>query len=871
MAEFQELGLNPTARPTDQFMAPEVRRKLPGSQLLQLAGALKDFSKDANDVYQNQIGPYEQNQQLAADRDFAQANASGNLDKFKAAVKSGQMHEADNPWYHVQLQQDMAREEAKNSYEAASTALGNSPIQHSDDPKAVASFIDQQFASVLKGKNAWQVQAMLPELNHYKQSLIAQHIDQRRQEVTEQRTDAFAANMRSIIDPYTADVAAGYAKGDADAQHQVSGMVMALQERLNEAAKTMDGSRLNQLAIQTAVDAAREKRDPLLARTILDRLTTNTGAPLAKINEARVALDLLPRQIMELQVRDEQTKLAKIEAEKNLQVHTLWAVAGERMKEQGITDPWKVKWSFADMKDKMPEAWDELQRSMATSASQSSQKLEAESEIALEADPKKRSLIEKTFSPNGIDPSDQNDLITHFFMGGPAERKFASEYDFTVRSHKMGSFMWGSTSPQTHIELINKLNDPDTKPAEFQQALKDLATGHRISEEDFKWAVSQVAARGSGGPNGMGESNAMQLRNVRDQIRAAFIDPSNPKGVPEKDVDRDENYTLSIMGAERDAESLLTTLRTNKDFKAMTPDQQRAKVAQLVDQVAVDHGGWTTKQLIESRRQGNPADQIGLSEDRRQQGPLAPAMPTVGNKAPEKEPASGAELLAKVDPAAKSLAGYQKTALANYFISPYAADVHFRWNSDEQYIQSINNVWREGPTGAHDPSSYSNPMKLAYYRLTAPDYAKMRPSPEVDDMAQHEVAEADVARQRLSLIAPAADAARRELDAKLNDPYQPVPGSTEWVNARVRVMQLANTVEEYSTLRKLVGFTPAEVKAKGSDGWKTMPMFVNPYEIKLHGEKVAESLGIKDAKDKSDFIAHQLHLTSLMRAQPMSD
>lgn len=870
-----EIPLTPQAKVTDQFAQPEIRRRLAGNQLVQLAGALKEFSSDAAQVFDQRTAAYQQQAQMQADQMALSHEAVWrNQNDLKAAVARGDIPESANPWLMVRLRQDVARNEATTAQAGIYNDLRKSDVFHQDDPQAVSKFINDRFASLAQGRDAWSAAAMKPALDQAHARMMQQWTEQRGQErMDEARTAAGAALLQTVNNrmgdtPVT----------DPAAADKLPGLVSDSQQHYDHLLQVVDKATASRWISEAAFQAGRIHRSADLTRAILDGVKGQDGIKLSDLADNKANLEILPREVMELSVRDDQTKLAKVEAEKQLQVHTLWDIAGKRMKEQGLTDPWKVKFSFADMKDKMPEAWDEFQKELAASAAQAGQKFEVEGMFGAEDKLRSSNLYGKTFSKSGIDPNEQNDLLTHLMTDyGPGGRRAGSEYDFMVRSHKMGTFIWGSTAPQTHLDLLDKINDPNTNPSEFQTYLRDLATNRRISEEDFKWAASHIAERGTGGPNGLGESNTMQLRGVRDQIRAAFIDPNNPKGIPERDVDHDENYTLAIMGAEKDAENDLTALRNNKDFKAMTPDQQRAKIAETVDRVAVAHGGWTSKQLIEARRNGDPAEQIGLKQAQGRTGnpqPLPQAKPVEGNnKAPEKEPTSASAILEKFDPASKSLQSYQKTALANYFISPAAGLLGISYHGMSQYNEQITNIWKAG-RDAPTPYVYEGNQGafLTAMRVAVPDYSKYTPGDQtMDQWADSEIQQANLARQRITNLKPVAEAARGELEGILNNPRQPVPGREDWFKARLRVVELANYVEEYSTLRKLVGFTPAEVKAGGSDAWKTMPMFINPREIDLHGEEVATSLGIKDTKDKADFIAHQRHLTQLMRSQPLSE
>src|SRR2546430_2430300 len=106
--DLSVVPLQPTAAPTNQFYAPEVRQgRGPSDDLIGLATGLSALEPKLQSVATSQLQAWAQGSEKRGAADQARLaieNKQGLLD----AVKNGQIHESINPWYFRGLSQAVA-------------------------------------------------------------------------------------------------------------------------------------------------------------------------------------------------------------------------------------------------------------------------------------------------------------------------------------------------------------------------------------------------------------------------------------------------------------------------------------------------------------------------------------------------------------------------------------------------------------------------------------------------------------------------------------------------------------------------------------------------------------------------------------------
>lgn len=249
------IGLRPAASPVDQFAAPEVRREDNASGLLQLAGALRDITPAIGGILERRFQADVQKKQMQAVAD-AEKFRFENQKALKEAVARGELPESSNPWYMVQLRQSVARHEGRKAKEAAWAAYQNSDIQFSDDPTAVEAFLNEQLGPLMEGRDVWEAEALIPELQQARDSITSYHVNKRAKEREVERAIGFQSDANAALANVSPDAFANFEAGDATSTAEIQQAVDALQAQINEAGKTTHWATVNKWATESVMEQA---------------------------------------------------------------------------------------------------------------------------------------------------------------------------------------------------------------------------------------------------------------------------------------------------------------------------------------------------------------------------------------------------------------------------------------------------------------------------------------------------------------------------------------------------------------------------------------------------------------------------------------
>jgi hypothetical protein len=200
-------GLSPIASPTNQFYRPEVRQTADSDQLLQVANELSKIEPTIGRIADRQFAAHQEGSALRAEADRV-SNQIDNMEKFRDAVKKGQLREVDNPWYMVQMEQSVGRVEAAAAVQKLEADYENSPVRMSNDPSAVRAWAKDYISKVGTDGTTFSRAAMAPVLEAGVLRLVTAHNQIRSREREIERQDAFMAEAGKILemnpDPMTA-------------------------------------------------------------------------------------------------------------------------------------------------------------------------------------------------------------------------------------------------------------------------------------------------------------------------------------------------------------------------------------------------------------------------------------------------------------------------------------------------------------------------------------------------------------------------------------------------------------------------------------------------------------------------------------------
>ena len=173
---MSQVQLRPTAAPFDLFSpGPTQVRANAGSGLLETARALSSFSNDlrafaAQASQDTQQASAAEAQALQAERRFK------SLKDLKAAVDAGQLHEDDNPWKMAFLKKLVARGMFLNSrFSIEDEYRKDKALWAADTVAPVDQFLTQKISTITEGMGPWELEAVAPAAEEFRQSFLMQH------------------------------------------------------------------------------------------------------------------------------------------------------------------------------------------------------------------------------------------------------------------------------------------------------------------------------------------------------------------------------------------------------------------------------------------------------------------------------------------------------------------------------------------------------------------------------------------------------------------------------------------------------------------------------------------------------------------------
>ena len=310
------VGLAPVASPTSTFVAPAVRREpQAGDDALALGTALTGLAGGLGAVLENRFLDETRSAQTRARTDALRFKSMTDL---KSAVDSGQLKEANNPWYMVQLEQEVSRGEARSLARNLRAAYDSSEdaevvaLRNSDDPEAVRKWAMTHFGGLMEGRTSHEIEAMTPEIGQFVEHLQDAHVELRSKQRGVERIEAVKNDVGGLLMAIPEDVVDGLddedpavraAAGDSLAQHMDG--VRAL---IDEKSLTLEEDKLIELAAESAARSADALESPELLTRAFEELRVN-GKPLMDNSDARALYTQAHRRITRL--RDERISQAR--------------------------------------------------------------------------------------------------------------------------------------------------------------------------------------------------------------------------------------------------------------------------------------------------------------------------------------------------------------------------------------------------------------------------------------------------------------------------------------------------------------------------------------------------------------------------------
>lgn len=250
--------VQPTARPTDQFVSPSARLRNGGSELASFANSLKTIEPIWSQIADRQAAGVEKASQAAAEADYANRRWS-NVQDFKKAVDSGAVPQAQNPWYAIRTKQLFAQDKMASALSQATKDWQTNPaVRDSDDPAVVQKFFADHMTGAMQGMDPWEAEVAAPFSQQAVQHLMSQHWAQRDHTRVQEAEVAYKQNLFNILSTHGIDEQTAKDMKSAD-----PAVAQAANARYQQAQAAIQQALNNQLTVSNKVEVNKWTHDAL--------------------------------------------------------------------------------------------------------------------------------------------------------------------------------------------------------------------------------------------------------------------------------------------------------------------------------------------------------------------------------------------------------------------------------------------------------------------------------------------------------------------------------------------------------------------------------------------------------------------------------
>ena len=814
------MPLQPIASPTDQFIRSDATPDLrDANRLAQVAGALSEFDKTLTGIAQNQFQAHQQNSTLRAEADRTEL-ALKNRDQLNAAVRSGKIREADNPWYMRQLKEGVARSEAVESLQGLSAAYEELPNRSKLTPSQVKDWAGQKLAGLADGRDVIELAAMSPILEQGTNRLLSAHVEFASREREIEMEQSFHTRLGQVLEQ------------DGDKSAAINGLI-------NEYGKNgVSFSKLNAWARGTILTQAAVDDD--VAGAVQSLLSVKTpGGTLADTAETKLAIREISREIENRRIRAEAQSRAAREDETDAAVDELFqSIIQANPENPGIEIYRQIK------AGKIPPALHAKLVSKVSATAAATEQF-------------------KGYEKNQAEESDKQAVIGVMSRAAANISEYLKDPNKEINLADFISDLSKINSPQAFAGVENllqstngamnnaRLNRPDASPVPYSEILTALSEGNvsqtdlvqaydskRISDSQFldltdKLIRQRAEARK---PSTTKESSTRDLTYINQSIIRAFDPEANDLG----DLKENSQTAIdAIKGAQDDYDRIL------RDYVAKNPKASEEEIAQMREKA--------TKYVVNRVQSAQQAVKA------------APVVtPEQTNELNQKAEALGLPELGKLTENSTNLLRARDTAgeAMNLIRSAYGRV------SGERAIKAVQSgaendratqTWIDRVDGDASRSSF---FRLSHYtkgqspsvfsRILVNPLPREWDPEKFYDNRWNATIQAQYFEDRLTKMRPQYDA----ILTQFGTTKKAAPESAEFVKEYMRLSVMA------ASIRSVANYNTNELKLAMKDNpesWRFIPVFSSEAELRARGPKVIKELGI-EVKHIADFTQTQMNL-----------
>lgn len=873
------VGLQPQARPVDTFSVPNVAPQQGGTELLQIAQALSQVEPKVAQALNSQFAGHVQASEIRARADSAKYQS---LKDLRQAVQDGKLNESDNPWYTVQLKQEVARVTASRAIAELRDKYLNSQERWQDDLDPVGKLADSHLSGLLEGADVWETEALNPILQGAKAELLNYHVGVRSKERMEEREQTAKADLADLLSGVDAStlLALDGGRGSDVAQAKLSAAQQGVQNKLNELLTTMSRGQANKIVKETIMEYAALKESPDLARRLMAGLVKEDGTPLGLNSEDRLRMLELDRRVEDLKIhRLENEQRVQQIAERKVADDTLKFLADEAAaaEKAGIPFDWAARISPSALSRLSPEA---ASRVIQTTVAWSSSRAAIQGSQEKQVRDKALEDYGQRWLTGQLTPDERQTFVGIMMRNGG----LGSLQEIASIEDRLANMNWtGATSPEVLGDLATGLADGSLafEKGGIQRLVK-LAGDRQLSQRDFNGFMESMLSRYRR-EDGQGENTliASNLDRLDDLIDARaykdkrFATPHEAAADPTLRGLRGRAKYEYLQAAQQ--------LTRSDSWSKMSLIERQEALSGLMDQVAKNNKGFDRATFDTYMGELEQAEQERLNA----------ALVDVPKPAPPGSDPVIEEARLRNDPVLGSITHTDQSTIQ-------ALRTKVGLNSQMDYVP-----YRVAPDtykGGTDPTTHAIDMN------TAPNPKNKR----IDSVLAlvNTRLYLNPKRSRMSLVGDSFADPENLFDIGKLSKSQPKAGTVEYLEqAEIEARQdalieakslhhnmlnsgvmkryrdllskgkvsdlsadeasefkdLDYMVVRLSLLRKHVGYDTDEVKNMGKDAWRSYVLFANRRDIDQRGPAVAKALGLTDLGTIKEFMVEQEKKLSYVR------